>query len=395
MMVHPSSSTSVAILYLCTCMTSSAFVFETATASRRTRFARPLLTQLGATWSNGQAIKEYQDFLSTGKSGPDETRDGGSVIMTDGTNPNLAAALVKLGMGDDLVIDIDVTGDSNAWPALPTTMSDYGEEYPVYVAVSPHSLDSLLTKLPEGYKAKYGDLVFFSGGAACGCIEPILRRRGFCHDYNTQVLVSGMTLPDGNYFPLDQSFQIGLDKRGQEKWTGECASCGKWNGAVAERLLRNNIRCKVGFYREWRRLMWERAIFDAVFPLVGAVRDERTTFTDVALYYAEEVAEMLWQISMLLRGTLAITMTYGFEERLFDLAEFKGKETVCVLDPNMYNYTYQMFEKGAPLMAEYLVFAKQSKGLLEGMELPETVLNQKKEENPIMRQGNLRADGVV
>lgn len=35
--------------------------------------------------------------------------------------------------------------------------------------------------------------------------------------------------------------------------------------------------------------MWERSVFDAVFHLVGAIRDEPTTLADVANYYSEEV----------------------------------------------------------------------------------------------------------
>ena len=35
--------------------------------------------------------------------------------------------------------------------------------------------------------------------------------------------------------------------------------------------------------------MWERSVFDAVFNLIGAIRDKPTTIADVAKYYEAEV----------------------------------------------------------------------------------------------------------
>ena len=69
----------------------------------------------------------------------------------------------------------------------------------------------------------------------------------------TQMLVSGMFL--SSKAPTDLSCIVGTDASGKNKWAGECAACGKWCGAVQERLERNDIRCKAGFYRDWRRYM--------------------------------------------------------------------------------------------------------------------------------------------
>jgi hypothetical protein len=140
--------------------------------------------------------------------------------------------------------------------------------------------------------------------------------------------------------------------------------------------------------------MWERAAFDAVFSLVGAIRTEPTSIADVATYYEAEVSDMLWEISTLLRGSLAVTMIYGFEDRLFSLAELTGKDTPCTLDDRQYDSTYAMFE-GCPMIAEYLVYAQQERNLLQSTKLPDTMMRGKVELGSIMRKGNLRADGVV
>lgn len=114
--------------------------------------------------------------------------------------------------------------------------------------------------------------------------------------------------------------------------------------------------------------MWERAMYDSVFNLVGAVREEKTTLGDVGLYYGEEVSDMMWQISMQLRGMLAVTMTYGFEEWLFGFAEMRGTETQCTLDPIMYPYIFPKTIAESKDVSQYLNYA-QSLGKLQGVAL--------------------------
>ena len=245
---------------------------------------------------------------------------------------------------------------------------------------------------------------------------------------------------------------LGLDANGESKMAGECAACGKWAGAIAEKLQRNSISCTTDFYREWRRKMWERHILDVCFHLVGAVRNypypkqqeqeqeqqeqhnnnninnnnnATTTFTttmaDVAMYYSDEVSDMIWEISQLLRGWRAITLLYGFEERMFAIVEKATSEQqdhYCVLTPQeMYPYLWgNTVVLQSNLVVEYLYFAQQQQqeqqqqsittkettetyyydnnGWLSTIQLPP---HKKKtnDKSKIMRSGNLRADGVV
>uniref|UniRef100_A0A7S2IBY6 Uncharacterized protein n=1 Tax=Helicotheca tamesis TaxID=374047 RepID=A0A7S2IBY6_9STRA len=344
-----------------------------------------------ATWSNGQAIREYQDFLSTGKSELDVAEDGPSVIVAsphDTPAQALVEGIVSLGMGDDIVVAPGAE--------LPKSMGEGNkarESYPIYVAVPPYQLEAFLATLPESWLPRRDDFVFCSGGDVCGCIEPVLKQFGLCRDSMTQVLVSGMTLPGPTGKPQDLSVKMDMASNGEEKWAGECAACGKWNGAVAERLVRNGIRCKTGFYREWRRFMWEQVMYDAAFNLVGVVRAEPTTLAQVALYYEQEVSDMMWQITGKLRGGLAVSLLYGFEERLFTFAERTGKETQCKLVDGMFPYVHGMMPTGMGNMhSEYLHYAKDERGLIPNVYLPPAA---KMDELPIMREGNLRADGVL
>jgi hypothetical protein len=113
----------------------------------------------------------------------------------------------------------------------------------------------------------------------------------------TQVLISGLKINPHSKRPVDISVKLGLDSYGEEKMSGSCTACGKWHGAIAERLERNNVDCQTDFYREWRRKMWERSVYDAVFYLIGAVRSEPTTVANVANYYGDEFSDMVWNIS--------------------------------------------------------------------------------------------------
>lgn len=209
----------------------------------------------------------------------------------------------------------------------------------------------------------------------------------------TQVLISGMRVTDLNRV---QDLRVQLDSDsalGETKWAGECAACGKWAGSIASRLERNEVSCKVDFYREWRRRMWERATYDAVFHLFGVVRSQETTVGQVAEYYEKDVSDMLWEMSQLLRGWKALTLTYGFEDRMFTIAMRVGKEIPTTLIAEMYPYIWgnTVFLE-SEMYCDYLNYAQSDMGLLEGVELPN---KGDKDFSSKMRPGNLRADGAV
>jgi hypothetical protein len=340
-------------------------------------------TRLFNTWSNGQAIKEYQDFLETGNQDVELKRDRPSIIVTPlfAEDSRLVDAVVALGEGEDALIK----------PGTPMPEEYAGQDsFPIYICVPPSELDEFLNYLPDEWKAKMSDFVFFSGGKLCGCIEPTLKRYGLARDTMTQALASGFTMPGPTGKPQDLAIKIGSDAGGEDKWAGESAVCGQWQGAFAERLARNGIRVRTGFYRDWRRYMWERAAYDAVFNLVGAVRGEPTTIREVANYYPEEVSDMLWEVSSTLRGTLAVTLTYGFEERLFGVGE-NSDEGLCEVNDAVYPHIFDNPMLTSKMILQYLNFAKDEVGLLENVELPPSQLDRPSS----MRQGNLRSDGVI
>mmetsp|Transcript_5026 Transcript_5026/g.7559 ORF Transcript_5026/g.7559 Transcript_5026/m.7559 type:complete len:170 (+) Transcript_5026:406-915(+) len=155
-----------------------------------------------------------------------------------------------------------------------------------------------------------------------------------------------------------------MDNQGQHKMKGESSLYRNWAGAMQEKLYNNCIRCKTGFYRDWRRWMWEMAAYDAVFNLVGAVRDDEnpTTHKDVALYYEEEAVDMLWQINNNLRGRLAVTLIYGFEDRVFEYAERNGGDWECKVSGDNYSYQFGIDAiEASEMVCNYLCLA-QKKG---------------------------------
>lgn len=117
---------------------------------------------------------------------------------------------------------------------------------------------------------------------------------------------------------------------------------------------------------------------------------------DVANYYETEFSDMVWNLSQLLRGWRAVTLLYGFEERLLGAAEQRGTESPCqpLPEPDMYPFIWGMniFQQ-SPMVVEYLHYAQSEKGYLQGVDLP--VQRTDGEYTSNMRQGNLRADGVI
>lgn len=140
--------------------------------------------------------------------------------------------------------------------------------------------------------------------------------------------------------------------------------------------------------------MWERNAYDAVFPLIGCVRNEPTTIFEVAEYYEEEASDMLWEVSGSLRGWKAVTLMFGFEERLFGVAENRGSGKQCKIDEAMFPFIYgnRVFSD-SPMVNDYLWYARENFGILK-----DAKLSPKKGDSDvksIMRKGNLRADGVI
>jgi hypothetical protein len=51
----------------------------------------------------------------------------------------------------------------------------------------------------------------------------------------------------------DGEVSLGFDKRGEPKLAGESVVCGKWAGAVLNRLERGGLPCQKLYYNDWRR----------------------------------------------------------------------------------------------------------------------------------------------
>lgn len=343
------------------------------------------LVTLHATWSDSRAVRDYQDFLNSGRQEVEQAKDQPSVVIHNGSDTTLAQCLQETGMGDDIFLTPD--------QALPAEING-SSEYPIYITLPPYQLSSFFDNLLDSYKERADNFCFFSGGLKYGNLEDVLKERGYARDSMTQCLIGSMQIA-ANGRPIDCAINLGPDSYGEAKMAGQVTATGKWAGAIAERLERSQVPCKVEFYREWRRNMWERSFYDAVFPLLGAVRDQPTTVAQVANYYGEEVSDMVWELTQRLRGWRAVTLLYGFEERLFGLAEMRGTEQTCqpLPDDVMFPYIWGMnVFMECQMVVDYLWFAKTERGFLQTVDLPK-----KSDEDYAshMRKGNLRADGVI
>ena len=99
---------------------------------------------------------------------------------------------------------------------------------------------------------------------------------------------------------------------------------------------------------------------------------------------------MLWEISGALRGHLAVTLSYGFEERVFGVGE-NAEDEICELDEAMYPFLYDNALLNSKMLVQYLHYAKDEFGALANIELPIS----RGDKPSLMRKGNLRADGAI
>jgi hypothetical protein len=124
-----------------------------------------------ATWSDSKAVKDYQDFLASGKQTIELAKDGPCVIIKPTSGAcELADALAFMGQGKDLVL----TPDQD----LPELLDGNLTAYPIYVTLPPYQIVEFLDNIKESYSARPEDFVFFAGGLQYGNIEDVLKQRG-------------------------------------------------------------------------------------------------------------------------------------------------------------------------------------------------------------------------
>lgn len=95
-----------------------------------------------------------------------------------------------------------------------------------------------------------------------------------------------------------------------------------------------------------------------------------------------------------LRGGLAVTLIYGFEDRILSIAEQRGSDEPCELINEMFDHMQNIFPGQCRMLWEYCNYAKDEMGWLQGVEVPK-VPSQLSELPSKIRLGNLRADETI
>ena len=67
---------------------------------------------------------------------------------------------------------------------------------------------------------------------------------------------------------------------------------------------------------------------------------------------------------------LAVTLSYGFEERLFGFAELRYKDVPCQVIDEMYPFVFCAPLDQSKMIIEYLNYAKDERGLLQSSNMP-------------------------
>jgi len=228
---------------------------------------------------------------------------------------------------------------------FPDSISGH-DSYPIYICCHPDSVPFLLEseacqKMRKSYppSPRLEDFVFLHYDGRL--IESSLRKNNVGgSDQTTCLLNLGLDpTPRGlhSHKLVSSEITTGVDSYGLKKKVGRTIVCGKWAGSVKGRVEKAVKECTgegegenwevvdLGFYRDVRRLIFEYCIAASTFNLVGSVHSktskEALEYSDVALGYTDECVEMVQELSSCLRGGLAVTMMFGFEDRIMNLGE--------------------------------------------------------------------------
>jgi len=284
--------------------------------------ARSTCGRLFNVWSDNRATREYQSFLEGTL--PPFTLDIPSLFIN---SPASTPTLLHLQNPDDITVSIT--------DEFPSTISG-NDRFPIYVTLPPSELNNFLTTIsltPEQLE----DLVFFSDSVI---IESILRVHGLIGTDQTQAVL-GVTLSDTvrKRFSTTAVKLDDVDSMNEEKWAGGGSVCGKWAGSIIRRtyskldvtaefledeeLGDNKKPIRHNFYREWRRVMFERAIGSMAVDLVGAshVKSSGGDSLDrksVTNNHADEIVDLARELAAGLRQTMSVSLLTNFEERVIE-----------------------------------------------------------------------------
>ncbi|GMI25601.1 hypothetical protein TrCOL_g9438 [Triparma columacea] len=297
-------------------------------------------------WSNSQAVRDYEDFLANKPSAVDWTGDCPScfIIPSSGFDNPSPCELLLSELADVSKGDVVLEWSEGSPIAIPEEFSS--SPAPIYVCLPSSSLSSFVNcEYIQGLRKQYPasplleDFVFvhYDGSIA----ETILRKNNLGGSEQTNLLLNcGFEKSSGryDYKLIENEVQLGVDAMGIKKVAGRSIACGKWAGSVKERIEDSVKRCcgvegegenwemiDLGFYRDVRRMLFEYGILTSAVRLVGEVHTktsgDRLTFNDVVMSYEGETIDLVRELSSCLRGGLAVTMMYGFEDRILALAE--------------------------------------------------------------------------
>lgn len=289
------------------------------------------------TWSDPAVTKEYFDFLS-GVNQRVDTQDTTSTIVGEG---RMGDFFRSQGDGTDLVI--------RRGQAIPPDAPG-----PVYVCTRNDDLEDIILNCPDEKKS---DLVFIQNGM----LERLLRN----HDLgeNTKANV---------YFAVSGIGEDPIDGKTETNPEGLTSVCGKWEGAVSERIQRAGLSCKIVKERDFRRGQLDKLIWICTFNLIGAVHGN-INMGEVSDMHVREVTEMSNELAQMVRFTLTVGMMPDIEKRLLaygravkdfpsGLKEFKWR--------NGFFYDYSQLAKRngfpdpTPMHSDYLEQGK-SMGLID------------------------------
>lgn len=321
-----------------------------------------------SVWSNPQETIDYMDYL--GGRAPVPKIDQPSVVL--GASTDMKTILMEktpFPFEGDVFVE--------RWEDIPEKLVDNQgkewEDFPIYVCFNEWELEEKVLEAMPGSHPKREDLVFTNENV----IEKLLARYGLSRKQTTQMLPFYKLAMNGAVKDHVTTYKVS-EFDGESLRCCVSVTCGKWAGAVKERLNRIELQMDIVPWPEYKRHCYERGIFNTCYNVISLCHGGKK-FREIVDIQFEELDDMTHELCRCMqKAQTAAMMPPQVMDRMHAMGTLSAYENLTgdISDKNLwpyqvgffrnaaYMFTQNGFSSPAPMLDEYLGYLKD-KGLVD------------------------------
>lgn len=341
-------------------------------------------------WSNPQETIDYMDYL--GGRAPIPKIDQPSVVLGAGTEmKEIIMEKTPFPFEGDVFIE--------RWEDIPEKLVDNRgqewEDFPIYVCLPEWELEEKVLLAMPGSHPKRDDLVFTNENL----IEKLLARYGLSRKQTTQMLPYYKLAMNGKVKDPVTTYKVS-EFDGDALRACVSVTCGKWGGAVKERFNRIELTMDVVQWPEYKRMAYERGIFNCAFNVISLCHGGKT-FREIVDNQFEELDDMTHELCKCMQKAQTAAMSAPqVMDRMHAMGTLQMFENNKGDISNKDLWPYQVgffrnaafmfvnngFSSPAPMLDEYLGFLKD-KGLVDWEDVEVKILGNASVQKGTMNHG--------